>query len=410
MIKSVRRINLLLPGIMLIMISCNKDQEIDSDFGIKHIGFNSDTIISTDDNHFYFIDYVAAEVVKADKDGIVKFKRGDLFQPVKAFASNQEKPYIFALKKGGLAIWEQVTDSIIPSTKQIYCHWNIKTIDFSGNYKINQTETFNSKKKINPLSVVEDQGGGLIGIGIIETNFNSGAIELMKISAFGASLKKTINPAQYWLNGIFPNARTTIKSMESNYEVYAIIQLGLQTSCFKFDNNLEPVLYRRFSFSGSGNVNNQINAKTIWDCPISYFQRIDNGSFLISGTKFSGKIGVYSYTDPFCSIISDNFDTISVFRYSNYSFIKTGAPIIDIGSGMILLPGGESQEAFDEEVPTLFHIKISNLELDRKETLSQIRKMQLKTGFPFLNSYLLGANSDFLPSGSTRTTIIKLKR
>jgi hypothetical protein len=361
---------ILLMCILFSMFCCKKENDSQLPL-LKVHNFNSDKIITGLNDRFICIDYLSASIITIDVNGTKLWRLNDLFAPKDPLKKSDEKPIIKSLKNGDLMIWEQIVDSFLVASSQFFCHWKVTRLNENGTLIFKNDYFLKDKKLVMPFNFVELEDATIFGIGIVETNKISGAISLIKIDPSGALIwSKSINPAGYWLNGIFPNEKTSIKLCANGQETMAIVQIGIQTSCFKFDSNGNNTIPpKKYNYTTEDGIQQQIDAVNYLECPIVDIQKLNENEFFLSGIKFSGKDYTVSNNKFFKNIfsikINSNFEILSSKEYSFDNYQTDAIPMIN-NSQVLTFISNESDDFGGDNHLLMLEINTQNLELISK--------------------------------------------
>jgi hypothetical protein len=332
-----------------ILSSCKKDETEEINYDLKTFNFSCDTALVTTDNCFLAVDYKTSSVIKINSSGSLLWKKSNLFVSKEYTKKADEKPYIRSLSNGDFIICEQITDSFKANINQVYTHLILTRFHSDGTLAFQKNQITNTKKKILPFNILENSANELIMIGVNETNEICGVISYFKTDKEGeliANSNKTINTAAYWLNGIFYNARTYMNSLSIASDLYAIIQIGTQTSCFKIDNEGKVLLYKRFNYATEFDIQQQIEASSFWEYTISNFVNINNNELLISGVKYAGQNYTSTKTylqHTYVVKINTTFDSINCYRDPASNFQYGASPLINADASISSI-GYDSEE------------------------------------------------------------------
>lgn len=351
----LKQLLFLLVCFIAILISCKKDETEEINYDLKTFNFSCDTALVTTDNCFLAVDYKTASIIKITGSGTFLWKKSDLFDPKDYQNKLDEKPYIRALTNGDFVICEQVVDSFKANLNQVYTHLLFSKINKDGNLVYQTKHITSTRKKILPFNIIENSNNELICIGVNETNEICGAISYLKIGIDGslmANSNKTINTAAYWLNGIFYNARTYMNSLSISSDMFTIIQIGTQTSCFKLDKEGNVKVYKRFNYATEFDIQQQIDATSFWEYTISNFVSINDNELLLTGIRYAGSNynSTKSYfQQAYVATINQNFDSIHTYRNNSSNFQYGAVPYL-LSDKTIYIIGYDSEEKGDDNV------------------------------------------------------------
>lgn len=406
-------IKILLFTILFLQVNCKKEEN-NEPAKLKIINFNSDAVIGGKSENFLCVDYLSSSLMNINGSGLINWQKKNLFEVNDPQQQKEEIPTIKILSDGKIMLWEQIVDTFVVTSSQYFCHWKLSIFNGNGKLLIQRNVFTKDAKKVKPLNLIELSDGTVFVIGVVETNKISGAISILKVDNNGTIIwNKSINPATYWLNGVFPNEKTSIKLCANGQEVMAIVQIGIQTSCFKFDNDGNILLYKRYNYATEDGIQQQINATNFLEFPISDIQRINQNEFLITGVKYSGNDYTASnnryYRDIFAAKINDNFE---VLMSKDYQFLNYQSDIIALidDNQTITFVSSEGEDLGGDTHPVLMKISLQNLEIINKSVLQNLINFHALSSA--INSdktvSIVGANSAF-GSLSKHTFFIKTK-
>ena len=410
----LKQLLFLLVCFIAILISCKKDETEEINYDLKTFNFSCDTALVTTDNCFLAVDYKTSSVVKISNNGNLLWKKSNLFVTKEYTKKADEKPYIRTLSNGDFIICEQITDSFKANINQVYTHLVMTKILSDGTIAFQKNQITSTKKKIFPFNIMENTANELILIGVNETNEICGAISFLKLDKDGnliANTNKTINTATYWLNGIFYNARTYMNSVCIGTDLFAIIQIGTQTSCFKIDTDGKVMLYKRFNYATEFNIQKQIDAKSFWEYTVSNFVPVNNNEFLVTGVKYAGAnyAATQSYLQhTYVAKINTTFDSIKCYRDPASNFQYGASPLINANASLTFI-GYDSEELGGDNFLRVLKLN-SDLSLTERKIFSNFINYKGLAAIANADGSIsiVGNNSAF-GSLSKHTFMIKIK-